>query len=295
MSSSSQKKKRSRGSNFSVKKKSKIVMNCGACGFSCCDQNRFKSHFKDNKSCRQSSLTFACSFCKYVGLNLFALDKHLNHQSSACKGLYNQLKTTEGYLPEVGADEICFDSTSVDDDGVVTTSYEIPRVAANRVVDSILIHLKDDTATVRKEILSHLEVYKKNLTTHMMNNRSLAGIYNNNHNPILKDSIKLTSVDSNEIELDFNPTDDDEAEFSDSDDDENSTSLTTSSLSGTDDIVNCDTITVNNVSGTANQAFVLPTIIDLTDEVNTTIQPGPTDYTNIQNELNASGNGSNSL
>ena len=102
-----------------------------------------------------------------------------------------------------------------------------------------------------------------------MNNRSLAGIYNNNHNPILKDSIKLTSVDSNEIELDFNPTDDDEAEFSYSDDDENSTSLTTSSLSGTDDIVNCDTITVNNVSGTANQAFVLPTIIDLTDQVNT--------------------------
>ena len=100
-------------------------MNCGACGFSCCDQNRFKSHFKDNKSCRQSSLTFACSFCKYVGLNLFALDKHLNHQSSACKGLYNQLKTTEGYLPEVGANEICFDSTKIDDDGVVTTSYEI--------------------------------------------------------------------------------------------------------------------------------------------------------------------------
>ena len=208
--SSSLTKKRSRKSNFSPKKKTKTVHCCQACDMSFSEVPHFKSHIKDNPSCRQSSHTFSCSYCKYFGLNNSGLTKHLS-LSPSCNGLYNQFKTTQGHLPDIDK-EICFDSMQVDDDGVVTSSYNITRVAANRVVDSILVHIKDGSAAIRKEVHNQLELYQNNLTTYLKNNRALAGMHNNTHFPIIKDVNTLTpSVStvsdnngSGEIELEFN-------------------------------------------------------------------------------------------
>ena len=209
-------------------KKSKSLFTCDPCSKQFSNKKHFLLHLKDTLSCRQALSSICCSFCDFVSINK-SNDGLLRHrsQNKACDSLFNQMKSTEGFIPPFDSD-LCFESSEVAPDKSVISQYRATRVSANLAVDQVLINLKDTTEAVRSNLTPLTgTVPFKDVTQTMSNNRLLAGYHNNSYSHPFQNT---------EVNYDFNNRFEDEDNDEDNDESvDSSSSVDTNVENGNND------------------------------------------------------------
>ena len=131
----------------------------------------FRNHVKENPSCRSD---FCCNFCHFIGYSEASLNTHLN-LSQSCQYKYKQSKVATGILPDSFQESILLPNSSRTSKSFImdTTQHN----ASNHdQYDKTILTINDETHK-QKELVNSKK--QSSYKSYMQNNRTLAGINNN--------------------------------------------------------------------------------------------------------------------
>ena len=164
--------KRRKHSNLISVKDQNIT--CNGCSKTFAVAQHFKQHFTKNPQCKAAQ-QFCCSNCQYIGYNERSLVIHIRNNES-CSYFEKQKEVTAGLLPTTSS--VCITQNEI---SANLSSYTFKRYSTDGIVDSVRLHLKDDTRLKWQNVrnLSDQQGLSCNLNSYMKNSRAVAGVQEN--------------------------------------------------------------------------------------------------------------------